>query len=269
MRTDRFIVSVSLNNPREGVVMKTKSSRYILLVLILVLSLMLAGCVSSNEYQTKPDYAITEQVTQSFLDYYSRGEIEKALGHVAEDAILSTDSGEMEGKSTIKEMIKLNREKDNTIEVLENSKIDDSRISYIIANRIPLFQIAGVEVVKTKEKFEVQDGKIVKWEIKHLKESVDLIEKVAVGTTGLELQVTDDKIVVKDIRKKTPADNSDIKKGDIILSIDGIALKDMKYGAEEIPYRMIGEVGSRVKLEVSRGTETFEVNLRRINMNDL
>ena len=240
-----------------------------LAVLILIVSLILTGCFSSKQYQTKPDYAVTEQVAQSFLDYYSRGELDKALDHVADDAVVSTDSGEMEGKATIGEMIKLNRQKDNSIEILENSKVAESKISYIIANRIPLFKIAGVDVVKTKETFEVQDGKIVRWEIKHLKESVDLIEKVAVGTTGLELQVNEDKIVVANIMAKSPASNSDIKKGDTILSIDGVTLEEMKYGAEEIPYRMIGEVGSRVELEVNRGTETFDVRLRRVNINDL
>ncbi len=247
-----------------------KQSKYIvLLILVITMSLILTGCISSKDYQTKPDYGITEQVTLSFMDYYSRGEIEKAIEHVADAAALSTDSGQMEGKDAIRDMIRLNLEKDNGIEILEKQKIDESQITLIVANQIPLFQIAGIDIIKTKEKFEVQDGKIVRWEIQHLKESVDMIEKVAVGTIGLEANVQDGKIVVTKIMDKSPATNADIQTGDIILSIDGVELKDMTYGAEEIPYRLIGEVGSRVNLEISQGTETSEVRLRRIHISDL
>lgn len=231
--------------------------------------LILTGCISSKEYQTKPDYGITEQVTLSFMDYYSRGEIEKAMEHVADDAALSTDSGQMEGKEVIEKIIRLNLEKDNSTEILEKQKIDESKMTLIVANKIPLFQIAGIDIIKTKEKFEVQDGKIVRWEIQHLKESVEMIEKVAVGTTGLEADVQDGKIVVTNIMDKSPAKNADIKRGDIILSIEGVELKDMTYGKEEIPYRLIGEVGSRVRLEISQGTETSEVRLRRVHISDL
>lgn len=249
--------------------MKKKSKYIVLLILVVTISIILTGCISSKKYQTKPDYSITEQVTLSFMDYYRQGEIEKALEHVADDARISTDSGQMEGKEHIEQMIRLNREKDNTIEILEKNKIDESKITFIVANQIPLFQIAGIEIIKTKEKFEVQDGKIVQWEILHLKESVDMIEKVAVGTTGLEAKVQDNKIVVTNIVDKSPAQNADIQVGDIILSIDGVELQDMTYGEEEIPYRLIGEVGSRVDLEISRETEASEVRLRRVHISDL
>jgi len=248
---------------------KKKSKYIVFLILIISISLLLTGCFSTKNYQTKPDYAITEQVTGSFLDYYSRGEIDNAIEHVADDAEMSTDSGQMEGIEVIKQMISLNYEKDNSIEILETQKIDESKITYIIANKIPLFQIAGIDIIKTKEMFEVQDGKIVRWEIKHLKESVDMIEKVAVGTIGLEAEAQDGKIVVTKITDKSPAENADIQSGDIILSIDGVELKDMKYGGEEIPYRLIGEVGSRINLEISQGAETSEVKLRRVHISDL
>ncbi len=250
--------------------MSKKKSRYIvLLILVIAISLILTGCISTKEYQTKPDYDITEQVTLSFMNYYSQGEIERAMEHVAGDAILSTDSGQMEGKEVIEEIIKLNIEKDNGIEILEKQKIDESKITLIVANKIPLFQISGIDIIKTKEKFEVQDGKIVRWEIQHLKESVDTIERVAVGTTGLEASVQDGKIVVTNILDNSPAKNTDIQIGDIILSIEGVELKDMTYGEEEIPYRLIGEVGSRVNLEIKQGTETSEVRLRRVHISDL
>ena len=69
--------------------------------------------------------------------------------------------------------------------------------------------------------------------------------------------------------EKTPAKLLDIQIGDIILSIDGVELKDMKYGEQEIPYRLIGEVGSRVEMEISRGSETHVVKLRRVNITEL
>ncbi len=237
-------------------------------ILIIGLSISLTGC-TSGKYKTKPDYKITEQVTQSFMDAYMQGDLNKAMSHVAEDAILSTDSGQMQGKATIAEMLQLNIDKQNKMEIAEKNKIDNSKMTLIIKNNIPLFQLAGVDVIKTKEKFEVQDSKIVRWEIKHLKESVDLIEKMASGTTGLEAEVKDGQIVVTKVMLKTPAAYEEIKVGDVILSINGTELKDMAHGAEEIPYRLIGEPGSKVQLEIKSGTEIMAVDIKRININDL
>lgn len=237
-------------------------------ILIIGLSLSLIGC-TSGKYKTKPDYKITEQVTQSFMEAYRQGDVEKAMAHVSEDAILSTDSGQMQGKETIVELLQLNIDKQNTMEIAEKKKIDNSKISLIVKNKIPLFQLAGVDLIKTKEKFEVQDSKIVRWEIKHLKESVDLIAKISSGTTGLEAGVKDGQIVVTKVMLKTPAAYEEIKVGDIILSINGTELKDMAYGAEEIPYRLIGEPGSKVELKIKSGTEIMTVDLRRVNINDL
>jgi len=74
--------------------------------------------------------------------------------------------------------------------------------------------------------------------------------------------------VVSSIAVKSPASNQEIKKGDIIESINGVIFKDMKFGAEEIPYRLIGEVGSRVELVIVSGTETRKVKLMRVNEED-
>jgi len=237
------------------------------LILVLVVSLSLAGCSGSN-YETKPDYAITEQVSMRFMEAYMQGDIEKAMQEVAEEAILSTETGQMKGKETIAEMLRINIDKENKVEIADQKKLDNSKIVMTINNRIPLFQLAGVEVIQTKEIFEVQDGKIVEWEIKNKKESMDLIEKMASGSTGLEVEVKDDQIVVKRVVAKTPADYAEIKSKDIIQSINGVTLQEMKYGADEIPYRMIGEVGSKVEFKIQSGTEVRTVNLKRINLNE-
>jgi len=243
-------------------------NRIILFLIIVLLITALSGC-SGTKYKTKPDYNTTEQVTLNFMNSYMQGNLDQAMQNVAEEAVLSTDSGQMKGKATIAELLQINIDKQNKMEIADKKKIDNSKITLTINNTIPLFQLAGVDVVKTKETFEVQDGKIVKWEIKHLKESVDLIEKVATGTIGLEAEVKDGKIVVTQVMKKSPAAYEEIKVGDIIESINGVTLQAMKYGGEEIPYRLIGEVGSKVELKIISGGESMTVNLRRVNINDI
>ncbi|NLP44414.1 MAG: PDZ domain-containing protein [Peptococcaceae bacterium] len=244
---------------------------YLILVLVLsfslALSMALTGCTS--KYQTKPDYQITEKVATDFMTAYQRGDLAAAMENVAEDAVLSTDTGNMKGKSTIEELLKLNIEKENTMEIAGKEKIDESKIALTIDNKIPLFKLAGVDVIKTVETFEVQDGKIVKWEIKYLKESVDFVEKASAGTTGLEAEVRDGKIVVTHVMPKSPAAFEQIKVGDTILTIDGTELKDMRYGAEELPYRLIGQVGTKVDLKIKSDEEEFEVTLTRVDINSL
>lgn len=240
----------------------------LLIVLVVAISILLTGCVPTK-YETKPDFAITQQVSLGFIESYSQGEIEKAMEYVAEKATLSADGELLKGKDNIEAMITHNYEKDNRVEVLEQNKIDNSMIEFIVANQIPLFQIAGIDVIKTKERFEVQDGKIVRWKIDHLKESVDMIEKVAVGSTALEVEVQDGQMVVTQVMDNSLAKTMGIQKDDVIVSIDGVRYEDMKYGEAEIPYRLIGEVGSRVELKVSRASEVSVINLRRVHINDL
>lgn len=246
------------------------SKRYGKMVLfftiIIVLSLVISGC---GKYETKPDYSITEQVSESFFKYYMQGDLAKAMEYVADDAVLLTDTGKTKGKEKIATLLEINIAKENKMEIIEKKKIDNSKISLTIKNIIPLFQLSGVDKVKTIEKFEVQDGKIIKWDIKHLKESVDLIEMVSSGTTGLEAEVKDEKIVVTKVMAKTPAAYEEIRVGDVILSINGTELKDMKCGAEEIPYRLIGEPGTKVQMRISSGKEILDVEIKRININDL
>lgn len=237
-------------------------------VIAMVSSLILTGCSASGKYKTKPDYSITEQVAMSFMDAYMNGDADKALEYIAEDCVLSTDTGDMKGKQAVAELIKLNNEKQNKMAVSEKNRIEDSTIMLIVDNTIPLFQLAGIENVKTRERIEVQDSLIVKWEVKYLKESVDYIEQAASGATGLDVEVKDGSIIVRNVIKKSPADYQGIKPGDIIESINGTTLKDMKYGAEEIPYRLIGQVGSRVEIVLSREAETRTVKLTRVSEKD-
>ena len=240
----------------------------VILVFSLALSMALTGCASSK-YKTKPDYQITEKVALDFMAAYQKGDLAAAMENVADDAILSTDTGNMKGKESIEGMLKLNIEKENTMEIIGKEKIDESKIVLTIDNKIPLFQIAGVDSIKTAETFEVQDGKIVRWEIKYLKESVDFVEQVSAGTTGIEAEVRDGQIVVTRVIPKSPAAYEQIKVGDIILAIDGVELKDMRYGAEEIPYRLIGRFGTEVDLKIKSDSEEYEVTLTRVNVNSL
>jgi len=233
----------------------------------LLLSIALTGCAS--KYKTKPDYQITEKVAIDFMTAYQKGDLAAAMENVAEDAVLSTDTGNMKGKESIEGMLKLNIQKENSMEIVGTEKIDESKIALTIDNKIPLFKLAGVDTIKTVETFEVQDGKIVKWEIKYLKESVDFVEQVSAGTTGLEAEVRDGQIVVTKVMPKSPAAFEQIKVGDIILAIDEVELKDMRYGAEEIPYRLIGKVGTKVKLKIKSDSEEFTVTLTRVDSRSL
>lgn len=241
-----------------------KKTRLFLLVLfLLVTALTFSGC------SDPADYKLTEEVVLKFMEANIKGDVNTALEYVSQEAVLVTDGGRLKGKDKFGEMIKLNVEKHNSMEILEKQKIDNSKIMLIIANRIPLFQIAGVDLIKTKEIFHVKDGKIVKWDIKYDKDSMDLIESVASGTVGIETEEKNGKIVVKNCAENSPAARENIQKGDIILAIDGVELKDMKYGYEEVPYRLVGRVGSRVDLKMQRGTEVFVVTLTRVNIEDL
>ncbi len=70
------------------------------------------------------------------------------------------------------------------------------------------------------------------------------------GGVGMELGVKDKNIVVVSPLKGSPAEKAGIKKGDIVLSIDGTSTAEMSI--DEAVKLIRGTVGTSIKLEVAR-----------------
>ncbi|MFA6807541.1 MAG: PDZ domain-containing protein [Eubacteriales bacterium] len=249
--------------------MKRKVSVFFSVAVIIMITVSLSGCSKYSEFlpykaKNPADYEITQKVATEFMNANIAGDVDKAMKNVYEKAQLATDDGDTKGAESIAEFIKVNNQ-NNSMEILGTEKVSESKIRFTIGNKLPLFEIAGIDILTTLETIEVQDSMVIKWEVKQSYESKEMIEKKALGTIGIEVKENDGKVEISNIYNDAPADVANLKRGDVILAINGIKYENMKYGFEEVPYRLVGEVGSKVTLTIMRKDNTFDVEMTRIN----
>ena len=68
-------------------------------------------------------------------------------------------------------------------------------------------------------------------------------------------------IYIVRVTKNSPAENSGIKKGDIVTAVDGTAVTADNYNEQMDAIR--GEIGTTVKLGIKRGSESLEISTTR------
>ncbi|WMX13666.1 MULTISPECIES: S41 family peptidase [unclassified Aureispira] len=67
---------------------------------------------------------------------------------------------------------------------------------------------------------------------------------------GIELTKNDEQIVIKELVEDTPAEENDLRVGDVLLKIDGTALLNRKI--EDVSQTLQGKAGTKVTIEVMR-----------------
>lgn len=67
---------------------------------------------------------------------------------------------------------------------------------------------------------------------------------------GIELTKNDGQIVIKELVENTPAEENELRVGDVLLKIDGTVLKDRKI--EDVSQTLQGKAGTKVSIEVMR-----------------
>ncbi len=82
---------------------------------------------------------------------------------------------------------------------------------------------------------------------------------------GINVNNTSDFMVVAEILPDSPAATADVRVGDRIIRIDGVATASMK-SAQELVDRASGSPGSEIDIELQRAgaASTFHLRLRRI-----
>jgi len=93
------------------------------------------------------------------------------------------------------------------------------------------------------------------------KDELDLITVGKYGGVGITIELHDSIVVISDVMTGYEAEKKGLRKGDIILEIDGTNIKGIKL--EKIRIMVRGEPGTQVKFLIERNKETFEVVLTR------
>ncbi|MCI5775821.1 MAG: S41 family peptidase [Aerococcus sp.] len=78
---------------------------------------------------------------------------------------------------------------------------------------------------------------------------------------GATVQEMDGKIIIVSPVKDSPAEKAGLKPNDIVVSVDDKPMENVS--AEEAVKRIRGKTGTTVKLVIQRGSETFDVSMKR------
>lgn len=119
------------------------------------------------------------------------------------------------------------------------------------------------EQFKMRTKYVVKNDLITEIYAEPNEEQEALIAKKTEGAVGVECEIQEDKLFVSAIREDYPAEKAGLEVGDEILSIDDVLTEDMRLIADEHLYRMRGELGTSVTLEISRDGKAKEITMKR------
>ena len=92
-----------------------------------------------------------------------------------------------------------------------------------------------------------------------------VIQGESFSGVGIQMKVAGNKILVDSIVSGSPASKSQIKVNDQIIKVDNTAVSAKNF--DKVAQLVRGKTGTKVKLTIKRGTQTFEVVLTRAKIN--
>lgn len=93
------------------------------------------------------------------------------------------------------------------------------------------------------------------------KDEVDLLTTGKYGGVGITIGMKDSSIIITDILEGYSAQREGLKRGDVLLEIDGNSLVGQKMG--EVRSYTRGDPGSQLKMKIRRGDKEMEFTLTR------
>ena len=224
-----------------------------LLIVLLVISITIIGCSSKHDIALQnSDQKI---LVESFIEYYNKGDADSVIGLLSKDIVTEQKLGDQESKSidekSVHESIKYNILWNHNIKILKWTNTSGNIISVQIEESSDEYKIIGINAIPAEMTFEIKDGKIIKISTVIDKSTVDQMSSKASGGIGVKIEVSQNFITINEIASGLPADKAGLKKGDIIIAIDGINCSAMREG--EGILRLRGPINSKVTLTISRG----------------
>ncbi len=128
-------------------------------------------------------------------------------------------------------------------------------LNYVDNLDIDRFMRAGIEgMLNTLDPYTVYYDENNKAEI-------DLITAGKYGGVGITIELHDSIVVITDVMEGYEAERKGVRKGDIILEINGTNIKN--YKLDKIRNMVRGEPGTELKFLIERNKEIFEITLIR------
>jgi len=239
-----------------------------LLIVLLMISTTITACSNKNDIDLQnSDQKI---LVESFIEYYNKGDADSVIGLLSEDIVMEQKLGDQESKSmdekSVHDSIKYNILWNHNIKILKWTSTSGNIISAQIEESGDEYKIMGINSIRAEMTFEIKDGKIIKTRTVIDKSTVDQMILKASGGIGVSIEVSPNFITINEIAPGLPADKAGLKKGDMIIAIDGIECSAMREGESFL--RLRGPIDSEVTLTISRGGDEkpFNVVVVRVDL---
>ena len=199
-----------------------------------------------------------ETVVQSFKEALSRGEVDTCLSLLSDDVAFRQDpvSLTFEGKEQVKGLLTYLVTWNFDWSTTSPYSVDGNRVTFSADMRGDHYRLLGMEIVRARIEFLVNDGKISSFLITENEEDAAKLDELTKGGIGVrfELEVGDvpeKGIRVLDVTENSPAQKAGIKAGDLIVAIDGVSCSQMTRPLE-VQFRIMGPVEIKMLLTILR-----------------
>lgn len=239
--------------------------------IILIASLLLIGCGRAAE---TPELIKPEDVIQSFKEALSRGEVNTCLSLVSDNVVYRQDPVGLtfEGKEQVKGIL--------TYLTAWNFDWSATSLYNVIGNRVSFsadmhgehYKLLGMELVRARLEFLIQDGKIVSILVTENEEDSAKLDELTKGGIGVRFEWEEEDgaergIRVLEVFQDSPAQKAGIEAGDLIVAVDRISCSQMTR-PQEVLFRIIGPMESKVLLTIIRESleEPISIEVKRAQL---
>ena len=205
-----------------------------------------------------PEPTKPETVVQSFKEALSRGEVDACLSLASDDGVFRTDplGFTFEGKEQIRGWLMYLVAWNFDWSTTSPYSVDDNRVTFSADMRGDHYRLLGMEIMRARIEFLVNDGKISSFLITENDGDVAKLDELTTGDIGVRFEWAagdrpEKRIRVLEVIENSPAQKAGIKVGDLIVAVDGVSCSQMTRPLE-VQLRIMGPVGSKVLLSIVR-----------------
>jgi len=205
-----------------------------------------------------PEPTKPETVVQSFKEALSRGEVDACLSLASDDGVFRTDplGFTFEGKEQIRGWLMYLVAWNFDWSTTSPYSVDDNRVTFSADIRSDHYRLLGMEIMRARIEFLVNDGKISSFLITENDGDVAKLDELTTGDIGVRFEWAagdrpEKRIRVLEVIENSPAQKAGIKVGDLIVAVDGVSCSQMTRPLE-VQLRIMGPVGSKVLLSIVR-----------------
>lgn len=241
-----------------------------LLVFLAVVILSLSGCGEETSSSAAKGGSPQEDLIRNFVQAINEKDtvaVGQMLGTNITYVEKYVDGSQYkvdQKEETIKLLIdKMDNDTIMSITTIKNQNGNNWEIDGTIGDYIT--EILGfTQGIGYHSRFTLEGSKISSIEFERDQEDEKLMDRKMEGIIGVVVYNDNGSVRIKECDSGLPAEKAGLLIEDMIEAVDGIRIEEMKYGMDEVLYRMRGQVGDKINLTINRNGIVFDLEIERV-----